>query len=78
MNEEWREIPGWLGFYEMNRDGVIRSTSKRNPGKIMVQRPTHRSGNSVFLYGKGKPKMQQVAILYQEVWGQSQPKKATP
>lgn len=75
--EEWRPIPGWHGFYEMNREGVIRSTSSRNPGRIMVQRPTHRSGNSVFLYGKGTPRMHQVAVLYKETWGVPQPRRLT-
>ena len=45
MTDFWREIPGWEGFYEVSRNGEIRSMTRRIPnsrGFDVIRRSQHR------------------------------------
>lgn len=74
MKEEWRDVVGYEGIYQVSNTGLVRSS----PGKITVrsdgqkrvwdtrilkQKFQEKPGYQVTLWKDGKPKMFQVARL---------------
>lgn len=42
MSDQWRQIPGWEGLYEVSGDGQVRSMARSVPGRpgVLINRQT--------------------------------------
>lgn len=82
MTEQWRDIPDWVGYYQISNYGRVRSVSRnlvrsngwryRVRGKVLKPipvngRPQHLS---VTLARDGHRHVRLVSVLMREVWGE--------
>jgi hypothetical protein len=73
VNEEWRDVPGYEGSYQVSDQGRVKSVERTIahqsfPERIMSQRLNKNGYPRVNLYESGKPRTRQVHQLVMETF----------